>query len=397
MTAEVSGAGGGWAAAEPAAAVGEAAADAGWMALALALARRGLGRTWPNPTVGCVLVAGERGGERIVGRGWTQPGGRPHAETEAIGRAGADARGATLYATLEPCIHHGGTPPCVDAILAAGIGRVVVACEDPDPRVSGRGLAALAAAGLRVSCGIAAAAAADLNRGFFLRITRRRPLFTLKLATSLDGRIATGAGDSQWITGSAARARAHLLRAEHDAVLVGAGTALADDPDLGCRLPGLGAASPVRLVADSRGRLPPASRLAATAGERPTWLLTLAPRPALAAQGVRVMAVDKGEDGHIDPHAMARCLADAGLTRVLVEGGGSLARALLAAGLIDRLVWFHAPLVLGGEGRPAVAAGEAAPILRLAEAFRFVRRSVEAVGEDVMETYARAADAGGAS
>jgi diaminohydroxyphosphoribosylaminopyrimidine deaminase/5-amino-6-(5-phosphoribosylamino)uracil reductase len=364
----------------------DAAEDASFMALALALAGRGLGRTWPNPTVGCVVV---RDG-RVVGRGWTQPGGRPHAETEALGRAGAAARGATLYASLEPCIHHGGTPPCVDAILRAGIGRVVVACEDPDPRVSGRGLAALRAAGLPVATGLAAAAAIHLNQGFFLRITRQRPLFTLKLATSLDGRIATGAGDSRWITGSAARARAHLLRAQHDAVLVGGETARVDDPDLGCRLPGLGQAAPVRLVADSRGRLPPTSRLVTTAGERPTWLLTLAAVPELAARGVRVLAVDKGGDGHIDPQAMARRLADEGLTRVLVEGGGLLARALLAADLIDRLVWFHAPLIIGGDGRPAVAAADGG-IERLSEAFRFVRTAVEPVGDDVIETYERAA------
>jgi diaminohydroxyphosphoribosylaminopyrimidine deaminase/5-amino-6-(5-phosphoribosylamino)uracil reductase len=353
------------------------------MALALDLGRRGLGRTWPNPSVGCVIV---RDG-RLVGRGWTQPGGRPHAETEALARAGAAARGATLYASLEPCIHHGATPPCVDAILAAGIARVVVACQDPDPRVSGRGLAALAAAGVAVTAGPGGRAAAALNEGFFLRITAGRPLFTLKLATSLDGRIATRSGDSRWITGPAARARVHRLRALHDAILIGSGTALADDPALDCRLPGLAAASPVRLVADSRGRLPPGSRLVTTAARQPTWLLTLAPCPALAAAGVRVMTVDKGADGHIDPGAMARRLAEAGLTRVLVEGGGGLARALLAADLVDRLVWFRAPLLLGGDGRPSVAA---MGVGRLAEGFRFVRTGIEAVGDDVVETFERA-------
>ncbi len=363
------------------------AADAEFMRIALALAARGLGRTWPNPTVGCVVV----GNGRVVGRGWTQPGGRPHAETEALHRAGAAARGAELFVSLEPCIHHGGTPPCVDALLAAGVGRVVVALEDPDPRVAGRGIRALEAAGVPVFVGVLAAEAADLNQGFILRVTRRRPLFTLKLATSLDGRIATASGESRWITGETARAFAHQLRASHDAVLIGAGTALADDPDLACRLPGLAACSPVRIVADTSARLPQASVLVRTARERPTWLVTADPPPpsaaALEAGGVRVLPVDRGADGHIDPKGMATVLADQGLTRVLVEGGGTMARSMLAAGLIDRLVWFHAPRIIGGGGKAAVAA---IAVDDLAAAFRFVRREVRPVGEDVMELYERA-------
>ncbi len=355
--------------------------------MALGLAARGLGQTWPNPTVGCIVVTEGR----IVGRGWTQRGGRPHAETEALRRAGAAARGATVYVSLEPCIHHGGTPPCVDALLAAGIGRVVVALEDPDPRVAGRGIAALNAAGVPVVACVLAAEAAALNRGFVLRVAHRRPLFTLKLATTLDGRIASASGESRWITGDAARAFAHQLRACHDAVLVGINTAIADDPDLGCRLPGLAARSPVRLVADTDAKLPPTSRLVRTAGERPTWLLTGDPPPAataaLAPAGVRVLPVDRDANGHINPGSMATVLADQGLTRVLVEGGGTMARSLLAAGLIDRLVWFHAPMVIGGGGRAAVAAtGD----LDLAAAFRFVRRDVRPVGDDVMEVYERA-------
>lgn len=355
--------------------------------MALALAARGLGRTWPNPTVGCVIVADGV----VVGRGWTQPGGRPHAETEALRRAGAAARGATVYVSLEPCIHHGGTPPCVDALLAAGIGRAVIALQDPDPRVAGRGIAALAAAGVPVSVGVLAADAASLNHGFLLRVTHRRPLFTLKLATSLDGRIASASGESRWITGKAARAVAHRLRAEHDAVLVGIATAAADDPDLGCRLPGLDARSPLRLVADTGARLPATSSLVRTARDRPTWLLTGNPpsveAAALAAAGVRVLPVDRGADGHIDPGGMAAVLAGQGLTRVLVEGGGVLARSMLAAGLIDRVVWFHAPMIIGGGGRPAVAGGG---VEGLAAAFRFVRREVRPVGDDVMEVYEKA-------
>jgi diaminohydroxyphosphoribosylaminopyrimidine deaminase / 5-amino-6-(5-phosphoribosylamino)uracil reductase len=366
---------------------GDDESDAGYMRMALALAARGLGRTWPNPTVGCVVCADGY----VVGRGWTQPGGRPHAETEALRRAGAAARGADLFVSLEPCIHHGGTPPCVDALLAAGVGRVVVALEDPDPRVAGRGLGALDAAGLPFSVGVLAADAAALNRGFILRVTCRRPLFTLKLATSLDGRIASASGESRWITGEVARAFSHRLRADHDAFLVGIATAIADDPDLGCRLPGLAARSPVRVVADTSARLPPASALVRTARQRPTWLLTADPPPAaaaaLAAAGVRVLPVDSGADGHIDPKGMATVLADQGLTRVLVEGGGRMARSLLAAGLIDRLVWFHAPMVIGGDGKAAIAA---TGVDDLAAAFRFVRREVRPVGDDVMEVYERA-------
>ncbi|MFO1153478.1 MAG: bifunctional diaminohydroxyphosphoribosylaminopyrimidine deaminase/5-amino-6-(5-phosphoribosylamino)uracil reductase RibD [Rhodospirillales bacterium] len=363
------------------------ASDAGYMRMALALAARGAGRTWPNPTVGCVIVAGGQ----VVGRGWTQPGGRPHGETEALRRAGAAARGACVYVSLEPCIHHGGTPPCVDALLAAGIGRAVVALEDPDPRVAGRGIKALRAAGVPVSVGTLADEAGALNQGFILRITRGRPLFTLKLATSLDGRIASASGESRWITGETARAYAHRLRAQHDAVLVGIDTAVADDPDLGCRLPGFEAWSPVRLVADTSARLPPERALVRTARQRPTWLLTASPRSpaaeALRQAGVRVLPVDRGADGHLNPEGMAAALAEQGLTRVLAEGGGRLARSLLAAGLIDRLVWFHAPMIIGGGGLAAVGTSEAAG---LAAAFRFVRREIRPVGDDVMEIYQRA-------
>ncbi|MFO1113636.1 MAG: bifunctional diaminohydroxyphosphoribosylaminopyrimidine deaminase/5-amino-6-(5-phosphoribosylamino)uracil reductase RibD [Rhodospirillales bacterium] len=222
-----------------------------------------------EPAVGCVLV---RDG-RIVGRGWTQPGGRPHAETEALARAAAPARGATAYVTLEPCSHQGITGPCSAALIAAGIACAVVAIEDPDPRVHGQGIAALRAAGVDVATG--ATEAAGLNRGFLLRVSENRPLFTLKLATSLDGRIATRTGDSKWITGEDARRKAHLLRASHDAVLVGSGRA-ADDPALSCRLPGMAGRSPLRLVADARLRLPPTASVSPTARELPTWVLTAA-------------------------------------------------------------------------------------------------------------------------
>jgi diaminohydroxyphosphoribosylaminopyrimidine deaminase/5-amino-6-(5-phosphoribosylamino)uracil reductase len=363
-------------------------ADLAHMRAALALARRGLGQVWPNPAVGGVIV--NEG--RVVGRGWTQPGGRPHAETEALRRAGEAAKGATVYVTLEPCSHHGKTPPCADALIAAGIARVVVAVEDPDPRVSGSGNARLRAAGIAVETGLCAEEAEEINAGFFCRVENDRPLVTLKLATSLDARIATATGESRWITGPAARERAHLLRARHDAVLVGTSTALADDPQLTCRLPGLAARSPVRIVIDRQLRLPPRLRLFSEADQTPTWLVTLpsadpARQAALSAQGVRIIPVEAGGADSIDLAAMLRRLGQEGLTRVLVEGGGRLAAALLRAGLVDRLVWMRAPLVIGGDGVPAVAALE---LDKLADAPRFTLLSSETAGGDVIDTYRRA-------
>ena len=330
-------------------------ADLASMRAALSLAGRGLGDVWPNPAVGCVLVLDGR----IVGRGWTQKGGRPHAETEALARAGALTRGATAYVTLEPCAHQGVTGPCSSAMIAAGIARAVIALEDPDPRVDGQGIAALRGAGVDVVTGVLRDEAAELNRGFLLRVTEGRPLFTLKLATSLDGRIATRTGDSRWITSEEARRHAHLLRATHDAVLVGSGTALADDPSLTCRLPGMADRSPVRLVADARLRLPPTAQLACTAREVATWVLAGAgadpgKRTALEAAAVSVIEVATDAEGRLDPIAIARVLASCGLTRVMIEGGGQLAASFLRAGLIDRLCWFTAPKIIGADGVPAV-------------------------------------------
>ena len=267
--------------------------DGRFMALALRLAERGLGRTWPNPAVGCVVVKDGR----VVGRGWTQPGGRPHAEVEALSRAGARALGATVYVSLEPCAHYGRTPPCTMALIHAGVRRVVAATLCPDRRVDGKGVAQLRQAGIEVDLGLMGAEAEALNAGFLLKERAGRPLVTLKLATSLDGRIATRTGASRWITGEAARARGHWLRATHDALMIGSGTALADDPSLTCRLPGLEARSPVRVVLDGRLRLPATSRLAATAGAVATWLFTRHPAgaperaAALAAQGVELIEV----------------------------------------------------------------------------------------------------------
>jgi diaminohydroxyphosphoribosylaminopyrimidine deaminase/5-amino-6-(5-phosphoribosylamino)uracil reductase len=360
-------------------------ADENHMRAALNLAARGLGLVAPNPSVGCVIV---RDG-RVVGRGWTQPGGRPHAETEALRRAGMLARGATAYVTLEPCAHHGKTPPCAEALIEAGIARVVVACLDTDERVSGRGVQRLEDAGIRVEIGVGADAALDLNAGFFLRNAEGRPLVTLKTATSLDGRIATRTGESKWITGETARARGHLLRARHDAIMVGVGTVAADDPELNCRLPGLGDASPVRVVADGRLRTPLTSRLVRTAGERPTWIVTVDGPDAARARAFRDCGVDLIEvpadaAGNPSPRAALAALAKRGITRVLVEGGGRLSASLMREDLVDRVVWFRGALALGGDGRPAIAPYG---LDHLDKARRFRRLSLDEVGDDALETY----------
>jgi diaminohydroxyphosphoribosylaminopyrimidine deaminase / 5-amino-6-(5-phosphoribosylamino)uracil reductase len=355
------------------------------MGAALALACRGLGNVWPNPAVGCVIV--NRG--KVVGRGWTQPGGRPHAETEAIARAGDAARGGTAYVTLEPCVHWGRTPPCAEALITAGIGRVVAAVEDPDPRVSGGGLARLRDAGIVVESGLFAEAAAEINTGFFHRVRLGRPLVTLKLATSLDGRIATASGESRWITGPAARQRTHLLRATHDAILVGTATVLADDPQLTCRLPGLEHRSPVRVALDRDLAISLDSHLVAEARQLATWLVTTPGsdpdrREALRRVGVEIIDAAPDAAGRIDLADTLRLLAERGLTRLLVEGGGRLAAALLRVGLVDRLEWLHAPLLLGSDGVPAVAA---LGLGALTEAPRFDLLCSETAGVDLLSTY----------
>jgi diaminohydroxyphosphoribosylaminopyrimidine deaminase/5-amino-6-(5-phosphoribosylamino)uracil reductase len=348
------------------------------MAHALVLAARGNGHVWPNPSVGCVIV----NDGRIVGRGVTQPGGRPHAERVALAQAGNAARGATAYVTLEPCAHHGQTSPCAEALIAAGVGRVVTAITDPDPRVAGRGHAMLRDAGIAVTEGVLADAARDLTAGFLKRVTRGLPMVTLKLAATLDGRTATASGESRWITGPEARRMVHAMRMAHDAVLIGAGTALADDPDLTVRDMG-SAHQPVRIVMDRTLRTPLTSRLARTAAQVPVWLMhaDAAPaetRRAWAAAGARLIpAADAG--------TALRALADAGLTRVLCEGGATLAASLLQAGLVDRLALFTAGAAIGAEGHPALGGlGLAA----LQDAPRLALRDVRRVGADTVSLWA---------
>ncbi len=356
------------------------------MAHALRLAARGLGRTWPNPAVGCVIVQGTR----IVGRGWTQPGGRPHAEQRALDQAGRLAAGATAYVTLEPCAHHGQTPPCAEALIAAGIARVVSAATDPDPRVQGRGHAMLRGAGIAVTEGVMGAPARALNAGFLLRVQQGRPLVTLKLAMSLDGRIANAAGASRWITGPQARRAVHGMRGYHDAVMVGIGTVLADDPDLTVRDLGV-AHQPLRIVLDTHLRLPPGSRLALTAAVVPVWVChgpeaDPVARDRLADAGIRLIPCATGPSGHLDLAVALQAFGLAGLTRVFCEGGGTVAAALIAAGLADRLVTFHAGHAFGASGTPAIGPLAAAPDLGAPD---FTLDHVEQIGPDSLTLWTR--------
>lgn len=358
--------------------------DADHMRHALVLAARALGQTAPNPAVGCVIVS-EDG--VIVGRGCTAKGGRPHAETVALQQAGEAARGGTAYVTLEPCSHMGVTPPCADALVVAGIARVVVAVSDPDPRVNGRGLARLRQAGMAVNTGVCGDEASELNAGFFLQVREGRPLVTLKIAQSLDGKTATANGESHWITGEAARAFGHLMRARNDAILVGAGTALADDPMLTCRLPGLEDRSPARVVLDSRLRLPAGSKLAQTAQDVPTLVFTTAPGgEALQACGVEVIRVDGDSTGRPRLEAVLANLARRGITRLLVEGGATVHAAFLDKGVADRLEVFTSSMVLGAAGHSAV---EALAALTLDEAPRFKATRRRSVGPDLLVSYTR--------
>ena len=360
--------------------------DLAHMRAALALARRGLGTTWPNPSVGCVIV---RDG-RVVGRGTTAPGGRPHAEVVALAMAGALARGGTAYVTLEPCCHFGKSPPCTDALIAAGVARVVAGATDPDARVNGQGLTKLRAAGIAVETGVLREESEATLLGFTTRVRQGRPMVTLKLASTLDGRIATHGGESQWITGAPARRLAHALRGRHDAVMVGVGTVLADDPELTCRLPGVRQAQPVRIIADSHLRTPLTSRLMATAAEVPTWFIlragtNLAREEAFTDIGARLFKVPGSSTG-VDLRAAMTVLAEEGLTRILVEGGGQLAAALLRADLVDRIAWFHAPAIMGGDGWPAV---QAFGVEALDQMPRFRRDCETVIGDDMLSEFTR--------
>jgi diaminohydroxyphosphoribosylaminopyrimidine deaminase / 5-amino-6-(5-phosphoribosylamino)uracil reductase len=360
--------------------------DRRFMALALTLGRRGLGRTWPNPAVGAVIV---KDGV-ILGRGWTQPGGRPHAEIEAIRRAGTAARGATLYVTLEPCSHHGKSPPCADAVIAAGLSRVVFALEDPNPEVAGTGHARLRAAGISVDVGIGAQEARRDHAGHIRRMREGRPQVMLKLAVSADGKAGAAGRRPLAITGEAVRERVHLLRAESDAVMVGIGTVLADDPLLTCRLPGMAACSPVRIVLDSALRLPLASRLVRGARETPVWVVASpAASPeaaaALQARGVEILRA-KVSGGRLDLADVLTLLAARGITRLMVEGGPILAAAFVAADLIDEANLFQSSKLVGAAGIDAL---EGLPLTALTQSPRLDRIAREPIGVDMLAVFER--------
>jgi diaminohydroxyphosphoribosylaminopyrimidine deaminase / 5-amino-6-(5-phosphoribosylamino)uracil reductase len=365
------------------------AADQRFMQLALTLGRRGQGRCWPNPAVGAVVV---KDGV-IIGRGWTQPGGRPHAEPEALQRAGEAARGATLYVTLEPCSHVGKSLPCTEAIIASGIARVVSAIEDPNPEVAGQGHARLRAAGIRVDIGLGAAEAAHDHAGHFRRVRDRRPHVILKLAVSSDDKIGAAGRKPVAISGEAAKARMHLLRAQCDAILVGIGTVLADDPLLTCRLPGMEARSPLRVVLDQALRIPGTSRLVHSARETPLWVITsnLSEAPAamkLGAAGAQVIRVPTASTPPpgLDLLAVLHALAEKGITRLLVEGGARVASSLVAAGLVDEVWLLRGPDPVGADG---IAALDALPLAAITQSPSFKLRASETLQKDTLTVYER--------
>jgi diaminohydroxyphosphoribosylaminopyrimidine deaminase/5-amino-6-(5-phosphoribosylamino)uracil reductase len=363
-------------------------ADRRFMQLALALGRRGQGRTWPNPAVGAVVVKDGI----IVGRGWTQAGGRPHAEPEALRRAGEAARGATLYVTLEPCSHFGKSPPCADAVIAAGIKRVVAPIEDPNPDVAGQGHARLRAAGITVDVGLCAAEAAFDHAGHFRRVRDKRPHVILKLAVSPDGKIGAAGGKPVAITGEAARDRVHLLRAQSDAILVGIGTVLADDPLLTCRLPGMAARSPVRIVLDRSLRIPASSRLVHSARETPLWVIgselsEAAAATRLGAAGAQVLRIPPGGGAGLDLSAVLHALAAKGITRLMVEGGSRVASSFIAADLVDEIWLFRGAETIGEGGVDALAA---LPLSKITQSQAFKVHASETLAHDTLTIYERA-------
>jgi len=363
-------------------------ADRRFMQLALSLGRRGQGRTWPNPAVGAVIVKDGM----IVGRGWTKAGGRPHAEPEALLRAGEAARGATLYVTLEPCSHFGKSPPCADAVIAAGIKRVVAAVEDPNPEVAGQGHARLRAAGVTVDVGLCAAEAAFDHTGHFRRIRDKRPHVILKLAVSCDGKIGAAGRKPIAITGEAARNRVHLLRAQSDAILIGIGTVLADDPLLTCRLPGMAARSPVRVVLDQSLRIPASSQLVRSARETPLWvvgseLAEAAAAMRLGAAGAQVIRLPRGSASGLDLAAVLHALAGKGITRLMVEGGSRVAASFVAADLVDEAWLFRGAEEVGSDGVDAL---DALPLSKITQSHAFRVHASETFDHDTLTVYERA-------
>ena len=358
--------------------------DARFMALAFTLGRRGLGNTWPNPAVGAVIVKDGA----IVGRGWTQPGGRPHAEVEALRHAKKAAQGATMYVTLEPCSHQGQTPPCADAIIKAGIARVVSALEDPNPEVAGQGHARLREKGVIVDVGLGADEARRVHSGHIMRVTHRRPHVTLKLAVSADSKAGLAGRKPAVITAEAARVRVFQMRATSDAIMVGIGTLLSDNPQLTCRLPGMFERSPVRVVLDANLILPLATSVVATVRETPTWVFTSSKPSAIAEEilqhkGCKVFRVGEA-DGRLDLEDVLKVLAEQGITRLMVEGGPKVAGGFAAAGLVDELALLRGGKTIGAGGIEPI---EGMPL----DGFtgQLHARGSEKLGPDTLEIYRR--------
>jgi diaminohydroxyphosphoribosylaminopyrimidine deaminase/5-amino-6-(5-phosphoribosylamino)uracil reductase len=359
--------------------------DFRFMQLALTLGRRGLGRTWPNPAVGSLVV---KDGV-VLGRAWTHDGGRPHAETQALAQAGEAARGATLYVTLEPCSHHGKTPPCADAIIAAGVSRVVSALHDPNPKVAGQGHARIRDAGIALEVGICADEARRDHAGHIRRITEGRPHVTLKLALSADEKIGAAGRRPFQITGEEVRTRVHMFRAQSDAILVGVGTALADNPQLNCRLPGMELRSPVRVILDRNLRLPTSSYLAKTAREHPLWIFSSAsaePSRAtlLAAEGAEIIHAPAAAEHGVDLNAVLKELGRRGVTRLMVEGGARVAASFVAAGLADEVWLYRGPVSIGADG---VAALDGVPLTAVTQSPQYRIRATEKLGQDTLTIY----------
>tara|TARA_Y100001970_G_scaffold251274_1_gene323885 strand:- start:9397 stop:10506 length:1110 start_codon:yes stop_codon:yes gene_type:complete len=361
--------------------------DNRFMRMAVALARRGYGNVAPNPSVGCVIV---RSG-RVVGRGWTRPGGRPHAETEALSQAGKKASGAEVYVTLEPCAHHGKTAPCAEALIGARVSRVIVGVRDPDPRVNGEGIALLKNAGIQVLEGVCENEAREVTAGFLQRVSEGRPYITVKVATTLDGRIATSTGASTWITGELSRAIGHGMRARHDAIMIGGATAISDNPSLTCRLPGLESASPARFVICGRSSIPVSHELVVSAKRVSTTFLVVgteeeAKWDKFKVAGVSIVETGGDSEGNVDIASALHLISEQGVTRLMVEGGGRLISTLLKSDLVDRLVWFRAPKLIGGDGIPVA---DTFGVGALDGAANFVKVSARPAGDDLVETYIR--------
>lgn len=346
-----------------------------FMEKALRLAQTALGKTAPNPAVGCIIAKNGI----IVGQGTTQAGGVPHAEIIALDAAGKNAKEATMYVTLEPCCHQGKSPPCTDTIIQAGIKQVYIATLDPFSKVNGQGIARLKDAGIEVNIGICEPEALQLNEGFFSVIKKKRPFITLKLATSLDSKIATSSRKSQWITGEKARAYVHDLRGTHDAILVGIGTVLTDNPLLTCRSNTTSHPHLVRVVLDSWLRTPPTSKLVQTAEQSPCWIYS-----RKDGELGHATIISSPDPNHLTPQHIAEDLANRGITRLLIEGGSKVATSFLKAGLVDNLTWIRAPILIGNDGLDALGP---LSVLELSQAPSFIRDHSFMLDNDSVEIY----------